>query len=98
MNRKYILVRRNYVIDSVPYVGYGIICNCRDEKLIAEDLTTVLQDVIALINLCNRLDLSPLHFSDVIDDFLTDIYIDKPKATNVAFYFTLSCIPFNDDV
>lgn len=87
MNRKYILVRRNYVIDSVPYVGYGIICNCRDEKLIAEDLTTVLQDVIALINLCNRLDLSPLHFSDVIDDFLTDIYIDKPKATNVAFLF-----------
>ena len=26
---KYILVRRNYVVDSVPYIGYGIICNCR---------------------------------------------------------------------
>ena len=98
MNRKYILVRRNYVIDSVPYVGYGIICNCRDEKLIAEDLTTVLHDVIALINLCNRLDLSPLHFSDVIDDFFQIYTQTNQKPQMWLFYFALSCIPFNDDV
>ena len=83
----YSLIRNNYKIDSIPYVGYGIRYNCNGITVICEDISSNLTDVIGLITLCNRLNLSFIHFSDVIDDFLTDLYFDKQKAANAVFLF-----------
>lgn len=92
MNGSYFLVRSECTIDCVPYIGYGIGYRNKDEQIIFEDISTILQEVTALVNRCNIHKLSPIHIEDAVDDFLTDIYFDKPKAANAAFLIPfLSC-------
>lgn len=50
---------------------YGITCGERTIK----DISTDKQRIEALIELCNSLELSPIHLDDVIEDFLVDFKI-----------------------
>lgn len=74
-------------VDSIYYIGYGIRYRCKDVIISFDDLSYDILNVVALVNICNRLNLSPLHLPDIVDDFLSDIYFDKQKAANAAFCF-----------
>ena len=59
-----------YLLEGVPHTGYGIEYRSRNQVIRFEDLTTDLLSITDLISLCNKLELSPLHLEDVVDDFL----------------------------
>lgn len=68
---KYTL-RSDTVFDEqgVSHTVYGI--NVLTEQLAVKDLFYHKAEAKAFIKKCNELDLSPLHFHDVIDDILND--------------------------
>ena len=66
----YFLITNTYIVENRSHIGYGI--GCRTDNSSFEDLSS---DPIAtenLINLCNKLKLSPLHLEDAVEDFLVD--------------------------
>ena len=66
---KYTLIEGLYSIDGEIHTGYGI-GYTEDGTPSFEDLTTDPISVARLVNLCNNLDLSPIHLGDVVEDFL----------------------------
>lgn len=50
---------------------YGISYKEREVK----DISTDKHKIEKLVNLCNELELSPIHLDDVIEDFLVDFEI-----------------------
>ena len=54
--------------DSTQLKTYGITY----KDIIIEDISTNKRKIEELIALCNKLCLSPLHFYDVVEDFLVD--------------------------
>ncbi len=57
--------------DLAEYVTYGIQLS-RNGCILSEinDISTDFQAVCALADQCTRLELSPVHFPDVIEDFI----------------------------
>ena len=53
---------------GVSYDTYGI----SYEDIEIQDVSTDKTKVEKLVNLCNELDLSPIHLNDVLEDFLVD--------------------------
>ena len=51
------------------YIGYGIRCGDR----VLPDLSLSREKVEKLVESCNQLQLSLIHLSDVVEDFLADI-------------------------
>lgn len=73
MDCKYVLVSDTYSDDTGTHVGYGIAVVDRKRVTIsaALDLSPNESEVADLVLKCNRLKISPIHFRDVIEDFLS---------------------------
>ena len=73
MDCKYILIRDTYTDGTQYRTGYGIAVLDRESVTIstAHDLSPNENEVAELVRVCNGLKLSPIHFQDVIEDFLT---------------------------
>lgn len=57
--------------NGLKHDTYGITYGAK----IIKDISTERQKIERLINLCNALDLSPIHIEDVIEDFLVDFEV-----------------------
>lgn len=68
----YLLTSGIYADESGTHRGFGIAVVI-DSNIVqkAEDISTDEKTVAHLVNLCNRMKLSPAHFYDVIDDFIS---------------------------
>ena len=73
MDCKYVLVRDTHSGDTGTHVGYGIAVVDHERVTIsaALDLSRNETEVADLVKKCNRLKLSPIHFQDVVEDFLS---------------------------
>ena len=75
MNAKYILCKETYQAGSNERISYGIAAYEQDTDTCIARLHDVTSDKAALarlIFLCNRLQLSPVHLYDVVEDFLAN--------------------------
>ena len=77
MNITYRIIKQELYIGTDTRISYGIAAyNNADESdtvsVIASvsDITSNIQMLSELVILCNKLQLSPLHLYDVIEDFL----------------------------
>ncbi len=68
---KYTLIKGTYLIEEEAHIGYGI-GYTENNTLSFEDLTLNPISVAKLVKLCNELDLSPIQFKDVVEDFLVE--------------------------
>ena len=73
MDCKYVLVSQAYSDDTGNRIGYGIALVDRGRVTIsaALDLSPDKAEVADLVRKCNRLKISPVHFQDVVEDFLS---------------------------
>ena len=73
MDCKYILIRSIHSGDIGDHVGFGIAAVDSDWGTVsaAYDLSTDENKVADLVKKCNGLKLSPAHFQDVVEDFLS---------------------------
>ena len=70
----YILCRETYKSKRSERIAYGIAAYAEDGQTCITKLHDITSDKTALaelVSLCNRLQLSPIHLHDVIEDFLT---------------------------
>ena len=73
MNVTYVLTTDWHTVDGRSRIFYGIAALDGETILLAaRSLGSDRGRVEALIDNCNRLGLSPLHFWDVVEDFLAD--------------------------
>lgn len=70
---KYKLIKGIYFIGEKEYAGYGIEYRDGAEKIFFEDVSLCPEDLASLVEICNLGHLSPIHLSDVVEDFLADI-------------------------
>lgn len=71
----YILCKETYKSKRSERIAYGIAAYAEDKQTCITKLQDITSDKDALselIDLCNRLQLSPIHLQDVIEDFLTN--------------------------
>ena len=52
------------------YITYGIACVCEGERSAVSDLSLDRDKVQKLADLCNELQLDPVHLLDVAEDFV----------------------------
>lgn len=57
-------------MDGKEYHTYGIRLSYAGTEVSVEDLSLDKNAVLQLAERCNRLQLSPIHFKDVLEDFL----------------------------
>ncbi len=70
---KYKLCKSRSSVEEISHIGYGIAVIDRAlhrEILRIENISTSKTKMTALIKACNRLQLSPLHIYEVIEDCL----------------------------
>ncbi len=70
---EYKLCSDRYLIEGEYHTGYGISVvdiSSGEEMMRLEDISASKSDIEELIELCNRLKLSPIHIHDVIKDHL----------------------------
>ena len=76
MNITYEITEEAYSSGASTHISYGIAAYaCNEDGDIAiidgiQNITADKQSLLALVALCNRLELSVLHLREVIDDFL----------------------------
>lgn len=75
--QKYVLIKSSYKLEEAEHTTYGIgIADAHDggSELIeaVSGLSCDKQRVERLAELCTKLELSPEHLYDVIDDFLAE--------------------------
>lgn len=71
----YILCRETYKSKRSERITYGIAAYAEDKQTCItklHDITSDKKALAELVSLCNRLQLSPIHLHDVIEDFLTN--------------------------
>ena len=73
----YGIVEKTYVLENVVRVSYGIAAyQTADNEGMASlsatihDITNDKEKLMAFVETCNRLSLSIVHLSDVVEDFL----------------------------
>lgn len=66
------------LLENEKVMTYGILVyyyddiSCENTKIVSiNDISTYKEQVEKLVNLCNKLSLSPLHLMDVILDFIS---------------------------
>lgn len=64
------LIEARYLLEGRYYVGYGI----QYGDICIPDITTNKSRLEKFIELCNKLELSPLHIKDIALDFVNDCY------------------------
>ncbi len=67
---EYELIQSEKILDGKQYRCYGIRMLYAGTEVSVEDLSLQQQEVEKLVRLCNEQELSPLHFQDVLEDFL----------------------------
>ena len=79
MNIIYEMTEESYSSEGNTRVSYGIAAyaDSKDGGTatiidVIHDITSDKQALLALITLCNQLNLSPMHLREVIDDFLAN--------------------------
>ena len=71
--QRYILIKSIYTLEDTEHTIYGIaLADGSDLIESVNGLSCDRQRVERLAELCTRLELSPEHLSDVIDDFLAE--------------------------
>ena len=74
-SHSYILVQHTYFFCDGHYVSYGIALidpeSPREITEVVSDLSCDRAAVTKLVERCNALQLSPVHFRDVMEDFLS---------------------------
>ena len=74
---EYLLTEREYIIDGVSHLGYGIRLvdksNLTGDGVTYNDISTNKEQVERLVLLCNEFKLCPIHLKDVIEDFLFEV-------------------------
>ncbi len=73
MFTQYSMIRKTYTMENKEYIGYGIACQGETEVFLLEDISCNADAVLLLIDRCNSFSLSPLHLSDVVEDFILEI-------------------------
>lgn len=71
----YILCRESYKTKRSERIAYGIAAYTEDYPTCVARLRDITSDKNALdelVSLCNRLQLSPIHLHDVVEDFLAN--------------------------
>ena len=71
----YILCRESYKTKRSERIAYGIAAYAEDGQTCITKLHDITSDKNALaelVSLCNRLQLSPIHLHDVVEDFLAN--------------------------
>ena len=75
----YTLIEEEFISYNITYTSYGInVCEdlngCGETSVVASihDITTDKLKLSKLISSCNRLKLSVIHLSDIIEDFLSE--------------------------
>lgn len=71
----YILCRESYKTKRSERITYGIAAYAEDKQTCITKLHDITSDKNALaelVSLCNRLQLSPIHLHDVVEDFLAN--------------------------
>ena len=71
----YILCRETYKSKRSERITYGIAAYAEDKQTCITKLHDITSDKNALaelVSLCNRLQLSPIHRHDVVEDFLAN--------------------------
>ena len=71
----YILCRESYKTKRSERIAYGIAAYAEEEQTCITKLHDITSDKNALaefVSLCNRLQLSPNHLYDVVEDFLAN--------------------------
>ncbi len=78
MNTAYGIIKNEYIFEGEHRISYGIAVYDAPELLGTTSVICSVPDIYSnydaiaeLVATCNRLQLSPVHLSDVIDDFLT---------------------------
>ena len=67
---QYALIETEKVLEEQAYLCYGIQMTYAGTVVKVEDLSLHREEVENLVKLCNEKNLSPLHFQDVLEDFL----------------------------
>lgn len=67
---EYALITTEKSLEGMDYVCYGIRMSYAGAQVSVEDLSLCKEEVEELIERCNRLELSPMHFQDVLEDFM----------------------------
>ena len=74
---RYVVVEERYLLDEEVRTSYGIaaLANAEDEgsATVVEHISDVTKDrerLTEFVDDCNRLQLSTVHFGDVVEDFL----------------------------
>ena len=71
----YILCRETYKSKRSERITYGIAAYAEDKQTCItklHDITSDKKALAELVSLCNRLQLSPIHLHDVVEDFLAN--------------------------
>ena len=71
----YEVVTSTKTLDGLPYVCYGIAMTYAGATVTVEDISLNRAEVEALSERCNRLELSPLHFKEVLEDFMGAVMV-----------------------
>ena len=77
MNYRYVLIEAK--IEQRIYFGIAAVeadCDTQKKRAILKsyiDLSSNRQDVISFVEICNRLQLSPLHLHDAVSDFIATL-------------------------
>ncbi len=66
----YELLVSEKTLEGISYICYGISLHFAGAVVNVEDLSLNRDEVELLVERCNRLELSPLHFQAVIEDFM----------------------------
>lgn len=67
---EYELIESRKELEGRNYCCYGVKLRYAGTEVCVEDLSLDRSEVEKLVKLCNELELSPLHFRDVLEDFL----------------------------
>ncbi len=67
---RYELIESIKTLEEQEYRCYGIRLIFAGAAVDVEDLSLHRDEVETLVERCNRLQLSPLHFQDVLEDFM----------------------------
>ena len=81
MNYRYLVIKEEWMEKGVNLTRYGIAVAAVYEEccIILESYTDVSGDnesVSELVRKCNDLQLDPIHFSEVVEDFIGDYETD----------------------
>ena len=67
---EYTLIKSEKTLEGQQYLCYGIKMLYAGAEVTVEDLSLHREEIEKLVRLCNEQELSPIHFRDVLEDFL----------------------------